>query len=210
MGGIDILSGNDILSAAAKLLQEGINAQREEDGKTPLILAIESGNRKAVQLLLRSGADADLGDRSGTPPITHATLHERHLIMQDLARAGADLNKKNRLGVSALATAAMHSLNDEIDVLLDLGADIEDRDDMGCTPIFYSGYHSGSIMAMFNLLEHGANFEAENNQGVSAHFILSKRFNDGATFDPDYNPLAKQREIARQMQEHLTKSLDPV
>jgi ankyrin repeat protein len=105
-------------------------AEKEEagkgstDGTTPLHWAVRSGDLKAVESLLRSGADPKAGDRYGVTPLNLACINGDAAMIQKLLAAGADPNSKDPAGETALMTAARTGTPDALKVLLDHGAAI--------------------------------------------------------------------------------------
>ncbi|MFT3870753.1 MAG: ankyrin repeat domain-containing protein [Nibricoccus sp.] len=76
----------DDLAAARVLIENGINLnQRGEDGRTPLVQAIDFGNLEMIELLLKSGADSSIRP-DGEPPFTYAKLMGREDICQLISK----------------------------------------------------------------------------------------------------------------------------
>jgi len=76
----------DDVAAARVLIENGINLnQRGEDGRTPLVLAIDFGNLEMVELLLKSGADSSIRP-DGEPPFTYAKLAGREDICEIISK----------------------------------------------------------------------------------------------------------------------------
>jgi hypothetical protein len=81
-------SGNALL--ATKLLDRGasVNA-RDEDGRTPLMLAVAQGRLEIVRLLLQRGADPNAADYSGKTPLQLAADQNLNDMVALLRGAGA-------------------------------------------------------------------------------------------------------------------------
>ena len=76
----------DDVTAARVLIESGINLnQRGEDGRTPLVQAIDFGNLEMIELLLKSGADPSIRP-DGEPPFTYAKLMGREDICQLISK----------------------------------------------------------------------------------------------------------------------------
>ena len=60
-----------------------------EDGKTPLIHAIQTGDRIMVKLLLEQGADVNLADAEGRNPLSYADPEKNEFIHRMLKKHGA-------------------------------------------------------------------------------------------------------------------------
>lgn len=63
--------------------------QRDAEGSTPLIKAIQGGNRVLVKNLIIQGADVNLADRSGNSPLEVASRSGNQEIIRLLKRNGA-------------------------------------------------------------------------------------------------------------------------
>ena len=75
----------------AKLTQEGANIEAEDNtGRTPLLMAAESGSSNCVHFLLEQGADPRHRDAEGRNFIHLAILNRKALLVKDrLAKIGA-------------------------------------------------------------------------------------------------------------------------
>jgi len=75
---------------AAVLLDQGVAVDvRDEDGRTPLMLAVVQGRLEVVRLLLARGADPNAADNAGRTPLQQATDKNLRDIAALLERAGA-------------------------------------------------------------------------------------------------------------------------
>ena len=91
----------DDIEAARALIKAGINLnQKGEDGRTPLVQAIDFGNRAMVELLLQSGADPLLRP-DGYLPVTYAIIAGRRDLADIISsfsssRVDESLERKHR------------------------------------------------------------------------------------------------------------------
>jgi Ankyrin repeats (3 copies) len=65
---------------------------RDEDGRTPLMIACAYGHEDVVKMLLELGAEVNCQDRSGGTPLIHAVVNNRTLIARMLLHFGVNVN----------------------------------------------------------------------------------------------------------------------
>ena len=94
--------------------QGGFNFDRIIDGRSPLISAVLSNNKKCVEVLLTIGVNPDLCDESGVSPIMHAVIDNNRSIAALLMQYGADPYQKDTTG----RDAASCSRSDLMDAIL--------------------------------------------------------------------------------------------
>lgn len=112
-------------------LSGDVNA-RGPDGSTRLIAAVESGNRHAVELLLRAGADPNGTDARGETPLGAAVTapwRGSDEIVRLLLGAGA--RAEGEEAGDLLATAGFRDRREILAQLLDAGIPIDARDEDG-------------------------------------------------------------------------------
>jgi len=97
-------------------LTAGLNQNRLTD-------ALKAGDRKAVQALLKQGADVNASDPDGTTPLQWAVRGDDVDSVQLLLRAGAKPKTANRNGVTPLSLAAGNGNAAITEALLRAGAD---------------------------------------------------------------------------------------
>ena len=76
---------------------------RDEDRRTPLYWAANSGSSEAVTVLLDAGADPNSCDAKGNAPLHRAALRGSPEAVTALLGAGADPNKRDARGQHAPA-----------------------------------------------------------------------------------------------------------
>jgi ankyrin repeat protein len=91
--------------------------------ETRLAEALKAGDRKAVQALLKQGADVNAADPDGTTPLQWAVRSDDIDTVHMLLRAGANPKPSNRYGVTPLSLAAGNGNAAIVDILLKAGAD---------------------------------------------------------------------------------------
>jgi len=116
---------------------------RDEDGTTPLQLAVMGGHARCVSDLLAAGADVNGSTNEAKtfqlPPALHlaAMIGERPIVERLLA-AGADPNKVDRSGATALDFAILYANTAVVRVLLSAGANPSAEDALGYTSLHYA------------------------------------------------------------------------
>lgn len=95
---------------------------------TPLAEAINIYNVKAVNALLKFGANANLQGRDYIAQLTDYLNDECLVIAQLLKKAGASFDKQDNLGQTPLMKAAKNGNSKLVKLLLEMGADIHKTD----------------------------------------------------------------------------------
>jgi hypothetical protein len=70
--------------------------ERNEQGHTPLILAIQAKKYEFVELLLDNNADVNMTDAQGCSPLQHACRQANHRLLKKLINRKADPHYCNR------------------------------------------------------------------------------------------------------------------
>lgn len=107
-----------------QLLQKGqdVNAQ-DEQGRTPLFLAVQANNEKLVQTILRFDPDTNIASKDGQTPLHIAASNGNIEIASLLVSKGANLQSVNSKGRTPLYLAAVENHPDMVKFLLSMGAD---------------------------------------------------------------------------------------
>ena len=88
-----------------------------------LIDAIKTGNRPALQSLLKQRALVNAAEADGSTPLHWAVRLDQFDMVQMLLRSGAQVDAKTRYGIAPLALAAINGSAPVVDALLKAGAD---------------------------------------------------------------------------------------
>jgi ankyrin repeat protein len=165
-----------------------INA-RDAYGSTALLWATQRGDDKAVQILLRYGADPNIRDIYGIAPLHYAAYCSNPSTVVLLLQKGAEVNHKNKWERTALhATSGWRDELTYIDPLLTAGADIDARDYWGSNSLAVATVENNARVAEF-LIERGANIDSGDRDGDTplfeaihhrSHHCLDLRLQKGA------------------------------
>lgn len=100
----------------------------DDEGNTPLHIAVYGTNLILVERLLAAGANPGARNRAGTPVLHAAVLTGDLPIVQKVLEAGADLGMENSRGETVLLLAVRKKNKNMVDWLLAKGADPKLRD----------------------------------------------------------------------------------
>lgn len=90
------------------LLAQGANPDaRDEEQRTPLMLAVAEGHREMARALLEAGADPNLRDQDGWGALDVAVARKMLEIVWLLVQFGADVNASAELHRSPLSRATL-------------------------------------------------------------------------------------------------------
>ena len=172
-------ANNGHLDIARLLIAKGVDANaRDCDGRgnSALLCAVWSMDVPMVKLLIKNGADPNVGNSNWTPLMTAAWTmgSERRgqgrkdfvAILKLLLAAGAMVNTRDKVGQTALSLAAAVGDVAALRVLLRAGAYIHTRDKKGNGALIGAIQHHNSDTIKF-LLEQGVNANARNKAGTS-------------------------------------------
>jgi ankyrin repeat protein len=168
----------------------------EEEGVTPLIAAVMFGRSEMVQVLLRSGANPNLGDKAnGATPLMWGSvtnpgeialekgipipsIQSKIEIVQALLKSGARINEKDQWGGCALQWGADAGNIEIVKILVAAGADINSQDMDGFTPLIaaanYETERHNEVVKFF--LSKGAKVDQKSKKGETALFFAIHNF----------------------------------
>ncbi|MCL2888659.1 MAG: ankyrin repeat domain-containing protein [Elusimicrobia bacterium] len=113
----------DILGAGSFL------SEKDDDGRTPLMHAVSSGNLAAARWLLKHGVDVNARDKQNQNALFHIRGHEAQSIdaARDLIAADADIKRKNKTGDTPFVYWTNRTdFPDLLEVFLNAGAGINE------------------------------------------------------------------------------------
>jgi hypothetical protein len=99
-----------------------LDEKEEERGCTAVHLAVEQGNRSAVEILLRHRAHPDLLRKDGYSPLHIAVEKQAHDMIALLLHHGAYVDRQHTLGWTSLHFAAKTGAEESVTALLTVGA----------------------------------------------------------------------------------------
>lgn len=147
----------DFLKLIAKILNPMFLEKTDDQGNTPLMLAVHATSAKWIDRIDASGADPvvsffidhmvsfgmslDATNEFGQTALMIAAEGGDTVTVRKLIDVGADIQKKSKTGYTALAFAA-HNVGENgtgmVQILLDSGATVDTMDIDGFTPLMFA------------------------------------------------------------------------
>lgn len=132
---------------------------RQQNGGTPLFLAVQNNFPALVELLVSRGADVNLTLNDGTSPLCSAAyLGNTEVVRRLLLAPDIQVDHTTHEQVTALVFAVQHRSKDIVEILLDKGANPDIVDDEGVAPLHIACIHGFTEIAVV-LLNAGADME---------------------------------------------------
>jgi ankyrin repeat protein len=130
----------------------------DEELRTPLHFAAESGSVEMVEVLLEAGADVNAQTRGGETPLHRALWGDDHELIEALLAADPDLTIENSYGRTPLLRVARETGDVEMAArLLDAGAEIGAVDRFGASSLDLAAWRGNEPLVDL-LLDRGATF----------------------------------------------------
>ncbi|XP_033735875.1 putative ankyrin repeat protein RF_0381 [Pecten maximus] len=150
-------------------------------GTTPLMVASERGDNKAVRILLQSGALVNTADSVGLTAFAWACSSNRKSTCELLLsnRAMIDL-REDRYGMSPLLLASRRNLTGMTKWLLIRGANVHSRDSHGMSALHFAAWNY-NIPLMECLVDHGAMLNTKDRSGKTPLHLLTS---EDSVFEP--------------------------
>ena len=107
-----------------------VNA-KDDNGWTPLLLAVEESHKEIAELLILKGANVNAKNQNEVTPLHWAAARGHKEIVELLIAKGADVNAKSDDG-----TTPLHFNNKEVvELLIAASADVNAKDDDSLTQL---------------------------------------------------------------------------
>lgn len=153
------------------LLKRGFAVNdRDDNGATPLLFAVENAKDETVEFLLQAGADVNIATEVGSSALRTNTLQKG-----DYYFYRTDIHISNWIisGVTPLARAALHGKTKILEMLIEKGARLDVADELGNTPL-HSAVIGNSSFGVDILLKAGAPILVTNKDGLTPLELAEK------------------------------------
>ena len=126
-----IFRGN--FARVQRVVRAGADVNRPmSNGLTPLMVAVNKGERELTRYLVKNGADVNAEGQGGTTALVDAIIKGDREMVTELISLGADLNQANEADETPLMEALYSEAPPEVvfhivDLLLKCGADPDHR-----------------------------------------------------------------------------------
>ncbi|MDD2671058.1 MAG: ankyrin repeat domain-containing protein [Syntrophales bacterium] len=166
-------AGKGHTAAVRVLLARGADIHAgDSEGRTALMMAAQGGHQAIAEMLVGAGANIHARSRQDDTALIAAARGGHEGTIRWLLKRRAAVNAANDLGETALMAAALRGHARAVEALLGGGARTEMIDEMGntalilaSTGVLYEG--GGSAETVGVLLEHGADVNRSNDEGVT-------------------------------------------
>jgi ankyrin repeat protein len=148
--------------------------------EVPLVVAVEKGDKPAVQSLLKlKTTDVNAAKPDGSTALQWAVHRDNAELVDLLLGAGADVKAANRYGVTAVFLATENGNAAILEKLLKAGADPNTAMPGGET-VLMTAARNGKVATVKMLLVHGASVNARDEHGENAMMWAASRNNADA------------------------------
>ena len=169
INGVNILNSFYILMFDNDIFGIISNIDKQYNGKTRLIIAVENNQNLIVRKLIERGANIEAIDFSGKTPLIIAVENNNLAIVRELLERGANKEVSDLFGKTPLIIAVENNMYTIFRELLDKGANKEALDNR--KPPLIISIENNNLSIVRKLLEKGANIEAQYNGKIP--FIIA-------------------------------------
>ncbi len=161
-----------------ELVQKGAQLDAcDDDGNTPLHLAMENYSSDAAGALIEAGANTVAQNDSGHTPLHVAVKVSYDMVTQLMLQPGKNVDARDNQWTTPLMHAARHGSRATVELLLKLGADVNATDYSGETAIMHAAY-TGNADAMRGLLSANAAYHSMRNSKGKTALDIAKLWSD--------------------------------
>ena len=168
-----------------RLVREGFDVnQKNENGATPLHLAVANDLRKpkAVIVLLKAGAEINAQDKLGSTPLLYSMYaYDGIEYARLLVEHGADVNLTRNNGETPLHVAASWTATDIFKLLLEKGANPNAVNDEGESPFMKTVRNYVDVDLIRLCIKKGANVHLLNKEDKSALMLAEEALTKART-----------------------------
>lgn len=128
-------AGGDLTAARAALSAGADLEARNDDGRTPVVVATKAGHSAVAVALLDAGADPNAKDHMQDSAFLYAGAEGMDEILRATLRHGADVRSTNRYGGTALIPASEHGHVSTARTLIAAGVPVDHVNNLGWTAL---------------------------------------------------------------------------
>lgn len=156
------------------LLKRGAKIDsRDQDGQTPLMMAVKSGDLSIMNGLLAYNANPNLQDHDGWTAAMFGVRSNEPKIFRLLGKFKADFNKVNHDGLTALAMAVIDNKANAAVAMLDNQANPDIAMGQAKYNVMMLAVKKGNLQMVQTLLQYKANPNAKNAAGLTPLMIAA-------------------------------------
>ena len=156
------------------VIREKIINGKDDDDRTPLLVASNKGNSILCNLFINYGANVNVVDASGWTPLYMASWRGHNEVVDLLIKNGAIINDEEaHKGRTALYIASLQGHLEVVKLLLDNGAKVIKLYDDDVSALC-SACENGHEEVVKLLLANGANVNELNDENESALYVACK------------------------------------
>ncbi|XP_052810784.1 transient receptor potential cation channel subfamily A member 1 homolog isoform X1 [Mya arenaria] len=146
---------------------------RDEDGNTSLMLAVQSGKYNFVSFMIKRGAPINVQNKMLVTPLHLAAIKGDLRIVELLVERGAQVGVLTHDQQTPLHKACLYNNCECIKFLLDSGSNIEARDMDNFSPLLLAAVY-GHANAVKMLIERGADVTVEDKNDKTVVFLAAE------------------------------------
>ncbi len=122
--------------------------------------AVLTGDEESLLALIKKGADLNVRDKQGLPPLHWAAYRGVNNTLRLLIEHGAEVNTANNIGYTPLMAASREGRTETVRLLLEYGADIHAQSNDESTALTFAATYA-HVGVVELLLEHGASVQGK-------------------------------------------------